>query len=155
MTAEVSIRNWQSVGLMPDWYYNLQILLPMIVINDGPNFGPLHFELNHIGFEKKQPWYDLNWKTFVHKTSSKNLTSHLACCELFPCCSMRQNRLKSQFQILNLHLVTYWLYSSHKIKSCVKVKNSLILTCQFMIIMGFYFSKSLMAFGFQEAINIT
>lgn len=23
------------------------------------------------------------------KTSSKNLTSHLACCELFPCCSMR------------------------------------------------------------------
>lgn len=45
---------------MSDWYYNLQILLPMIVINDGPNFGLLHFELNHIGFEKKQPGYDFN-----------------------------------------------------------------------------------------------
>lgn len=44
---------------MSDWYYNLQILLPMIVINDGPNFGFLHFELNHIGFEKKQPGYNL------------------------------------------------------------------------------------------------
>lgn len=64
-------------------------------------------------------------------------------------------RVRSSFQVLNLHLVTYWVYSYHKIKSCVKVKNSVILMCQFMIIMGFYFSTSLMAFGFQEVINIT